>query len=342
MGDGCGCCGHRAGDPSSRAYGLKFSVVVLFYGLKFSVVVVVYLCFTTGVHIFRIALRYSFSSSVSSISELWTNCTFYSLVFLIAFLLLTYFLTDLFFHSLHQVENCGSLSFFSFRSCIFTCYFLNHFSALFLFYHFEHDYSSIIEGKLTKILNNISFPSAFYVMKFCFFLFYLYADMSKSDKSCFLLGFPCPECRVPHPDCSMCRAYKQTYGNKFFQFRFASDFGQSPLQKSPSPTTLGKRTPKSKANTPRARARIPITSPTSSDEDEDRYRAALTVSSQRRNRNTKMFHTPVQISPKAMNRSGSHVRSAVKELLRKNDSVLVRYFIQQNYIISIFFLSLII
>ena len=138
--------------------------------------------------------------------------------------------------------------------------------------------------------------------------------------------FPCPDCRTPHPDCSMCMAYKQMYGNRFMQHRFSSDIKRSPLKRSPELTSLRKTTPRSKTKVPRARARIPITSPISSDEDEDRYRAALAVSSERRNSRPKMFHSPVKefrTPSKTVNSNGSLVRGTVKELLKKNDSVLV-------------------
>ena len=90
-----------------------------------------------------------------------------------------------------------------------------------------------------------------------------------------------------------------------------------------------KKTPKSKSKTPRARARIPVVSPISSDEDEDRYRAALTVSSGQRRHRSKLFHDPGAESGRhssTINSNGSYVRGTVKELLKKNDSVLVRIF----------------
>ena len=90
-----------------------------------------------------------------------------------------------------------------------------------------------------------------------------------------------------------------------------------------------KKTPKSKSKTPRARARIPVISPISSDDDEDRYRAALTVSSGQRKHRSKMFHNPVAESGRhssTINGNHSYVRGTVKELLKKNDSVLVGIF----------------
>ena len=144
------------------------------------------------------------------------------------------------------------------------------------------------------------------------------------------LDFPCPNCLVPHPDCSMCMAYKRTYGASFLRHRFSAEVDRTDgKSSSPSPSVLRRKTPKSKAKIPQARARIPITLPISSDEDEDRYRAALTVSSERRNR-PRMFGTPVKettTSPsRGVNGNGSYVRSTVKDLLKKNDSVLVCFF----------------
>ena len=74
------------------------------------------------------------------------------------------------------------------------------------------------------------------------------------------------------------------------------------------------------------RARVPISSPESSDE-EDRYRAVLKVSSERKNR-PRMFSRKRDgsRSPSRDNGyNGGHVRSTVKDLLKKNDSVLVRF-----------------
>ena len=110
------------------------------------------------------------------------------------------------------------------------------------------------------------------------------------------------------------------------QHRFSTDINRSPLNRSPELKSPRKNTPRSRTKIPRARARIPITSPISNDEDEDRYRAALAVSSGRRNNRPKIFHSPVKefrTPPKTVNSNGSRVRGTVKELLKKNDSVLV-------------------
>lgn len=73
------------------------------------------------------------------------------------------------------------------------------------------------------------------------------------------------------------------------------------------------------------RARIPVSSPESSD-SEDMYHAALKVSSERKNR-PRMFSRKGDGSRSASrdrSYNRGHVRSTVKDLLQKNDSVLVR------------------
>lgn len=148
----------------------------------------------------------------------------------------------------------------------------------------------------------------------------------------FRLDFPCPNCLVPHPDCSMCMAYKKTYGNSFLRHRFSSDIKRVPPKTSPSPSSIRMKTRKSKSTMPKARARIPITSPGSSEDDES-YRAAFAVASQRRENGSTMFGRSSNggISPsKDINRSRDYVRDTVKDLLKKNDSVLVCF-------ISVFF-----
>eukprot|EP00794_Sanderia_malayensis_P007705 gene7705-8542_t len=138
----------------------------------------------------------------------------------------------------------------------------------------------------------------------------------------------CPDCLVPHPQCSLCMAYKQTYGKNFLCHRFSE--GQRNHSTVSSPKNHEDKTPKKThvgsdgvVKAPKARARIPVSSPEPSS-DEDSYRAALTVASSERRRNrARLFEN--QVSPAARTRGSrtvENVHSTVKGLLKKNDSVL--------------------
>ncbi len=129
-------------------------------------------------------------------------------------------------------------------------------------------------------------------------------------------------------------AYKQTYGNCFLRHRFPKDSSR-PRHKQ-SPGSSERQTPKkTRVKIPKLRARIPVSSPDNSSDD-DSYRAALTVASERRRNRPNIFEkrddywnnssvTPDSGNTSRRNRTGENVRSTVKGLLRKNDSVLVGF-----------------
>lgn len=117
----------------------------------------------------------------------------------------------------------------------------------------------------------------------------------------------------------MCAAYKRTYGNSFLRHRFSNDLKRTP----PSPS-LHKKTRKRSGVPKRARARIPITPPTVLSEDDDRCPAPLNASPETQKYRTKMFNKVGRESKSpSKDVNSSYVRGAVKDLLRKNDSVLV-------------------
>ncbi|XP_065069571.1 spermatogenesis-associated protein 6-like [Rhopilema esculentum] len=129
--------------------------------------------------------------------------------------------------------------------------------------------------------------------------------------------FSCPKCLLPAPDCTNCTT-SPNGSNRSVRHQYVENSVQERPRSSPHPSTRGNRSPSSKPGMPTVRARIPITLPVSFD-DEDRYRAALAVSSERNRNRARIFEN--SDSPEH-NITRSHVRSTVKDLLRKNDSVL--------------------
>ena len=171
---------------------------------------------------------------------------------------------------------------------------------------------------------------------------YIYIDLTLIfNRFVFIPAGLCSNCVVPHPQCELCMAYKQTYGNSFLKYRFFKDSTKRNSKASTlSPSRTKNRRAKDRVRTPKARARIPLSSPESSGED-DSYRAALAVSSQRRKNRPKLFtkrqfdNSPPSLETEVRrSRTKGNVRATVKELLQKNDSVLVGLSVLRSFLWS--------